>query len=103
MAQTERIMTPNATTQAEALLLVETTDGIATVTLNRPGQFNALSSALIDELQSTLDRIAADPGVRVVVLAAQRARLLRGPRSQGDSGHGRRGRRSRRSSRAAAG
>ena len=45
-------------------------DGIATVTLNRPGQFNALSSALIDELQSAFDRIAADPGVRVVVLAA---------------------------------
>jgi enoyl-CoA hydratase/carnithine racemase len=63
-------MTPNATTQAEALLLVETTEAIATVMLNRPGQFNALSSALIDELQSALDRIAADPGVRVVVLAA---------------------------------
>jgi enoyl-CoA hydratase/carnithine racemase len=64
-------MTPNATTQAEALLLVETREGIATVTLNRPGHFNALSSALIDELQSTLDGIAADPGVRVVVIAAR--------------------------------
>jgi len=64
-------MTPSATTEAEALLLVEVTDGIATVTLNRPGQFNALSSALIDELQSALDRIASDPGVRVVVLAAR--------------------------------
>ena len=64
-------MTPNATTPAEALLLVETTEGIATVTLNRPGHFNALSSALIDELQSTLDGIAADPGVRVVVIAAR--------------------------------
>ena len=64
-------MTPDATTQAEDLLLVEATDGIATVTLNRPGQFNALSSALIDELQSTLDRIAADSSVRVVVLAAR--------------------------------
>ena len=52
-------MTPDATTQAEALLLVETTEGIATVTLNRPAQFNALSSTLIGELQSTLDRIAA--------------------------------------------
>src|ERR1051325_4159586 len=64
-------MTTNATTQAEALLLVETTEAIATVTLNRPGQFNALSSALIDELQSSLDRIAMNPGVRVVVLAAR--------------------------------
>jgi enoyl-CoA hydratase/carnithine racemase len=64
-------MTPNATTQAEALLLVETTEGIATVTLNRPAQFNALSSMLIDELQSTLDRIATDSGIRAVILAAR--------------------------------
>lgn len=64
-------MTPDATTRAEALLLVETTEAIATVTLNRPAQFNALSSALIDELQSALDRIAADPGIRAVVLAAR--------------------------------
>src|SRR5262245_9887613 len=64
-------MTPNAATEAEALLLVETIDGIATLTLNRPGQFNALSNALIAEVQSTLDRIAADPGIRVVVLAAR--------------------------------
>jgi len=56
--------------QVETQLLVDVADGIATVTLNRPGQFNALSSALISELQSAFDRIAADPGVRVVVLAA---------------------------------
>ena len=64
-------MTPDATTQVEALLLVETTEGIAIVTLNRPARFNALSSTLIGELQSTLDRIAADPAIRVVVLAAR--------------------------------
>lgn len=63
-------MTTQATTQAEELLLFETADGIATVTLNRPNQFNALSSALIDAMQSTLDRIAADSSVRVVVVAA---------------------------------
>jgi enoyl-CoA hydratase/carnithine racemase len=56
--------------QTEIQLLVDIADGIATVTLNRPGQFNALSSALISELQSAFDRIGADPGVRVVVLAA---------------------------------
>ena len=61
----------NATFQAEELLLVEAADGVATVTLNRPGQFNALSSALIDELQSTLDAIAVNPDVRVVVVAAR--------------------------------
>jgi enoyl-CoA hydratase/carnithine racemase len=56
--------------QAGAPLLVAVADGIATLTLNRPGQFNALSSVLIGELQSAFDRIATDPGVRVVVLAA---------------------------------
>ena len=64
-------MTPDATIQAEELLLVDATDGIATVTLNRPNQFNALSSALIEKMQEELDRIAADPSVRVVVLAAR--------------------------------
>ena len=58
-------------TTTEALLLVETNEGVATLTLNRPNQFNALSGALIGDLQSALDRIAGDPAVRVVVLAAR--------------------------------
>ena len=58
-------------TTTEALLLVETNDGVATLTLNRPNQFNALSGALIGDLQSALDRIGGDPAVRVVVLAAR--------------------------------
>jgi enoyl-CoA hydratase/carnithine racemase len=56
--------TPNA-----PVLLREDKDGIATLTLNRPDQFNSLSEALIDALQRELDRIAADDAVRVVVLA----------------------------------
>ena len=60
-----------ATTSTEAFLLVDTADGVATLTLNRPAQFNALSSPLIDELQSALDTIAADASVRVVVMAAR--------------------------------
>jgi enoyl-CoA hydratase/carnithine racemase len=63
-------MTSTTHTHTEARLLTDTKDGIATLTLNRPGQFNALSSALIDDLQSAFDRLAADPTVRVVVLAA---------------------------------
>ena len=64
-------MTTSATTTTEAPLLVETGDGIATLTLNRPAQFNALSGVLIGELQSALDRVGGDPAVRVVVLAAR--------------------------------
>ena len=35
---------PTAGTEIEGVLLVDTRNGIATVTLNRPGQFNALST-----------------------------------------------------------
>src|SRR5262245_10630766 len=64
-------MPSNTTTPTDAVLLTETKEGVATLTLNRPGQFNALSSALIDELQTTFDRLAADQTVSVVVLAAK--------------------------------
>ena len=62
----------NANTQAaatEPLLLRQDDAGVVTLTLNRPAQFNSLSQALVGELQAELDRIAADPGARVVVLA----------------------------------
>jgi enoyl-CoA hydratase/carnithine racemase len=42
---------------------------VARVTLNRPDRYNALSHALMTELRGTLERIAADPAVQVVVLA----------------------------------
>lgn len=46
-------------------------DGIATLTLNRPAQYNALSEAMLDALQSRLDELAEDRSARVVVLAAE--------------------------------
>src|SRR5436190_22493673 len=73
-----RAMTSTPTTLTETLLLSTTKDGVATLTLNRPGQFNALSSALIDELQTTFDRLAADPTVSAVVLAANGRGLCAG-------------------------
>ena len=62
----------NANTQAvatEPLLLRQDDGGVVTLTLNRPAQFNSLSRALMSELQAELDRIAADAGTRVLVLA----------------------------------
>ncbi len=62
----------NANTQAvaaEPLLLRQDDGGIVTLTLNRPAQFNSLSQALMSELQTELDRIAADERVRVVIMA----------------------------------
>lgn len=44
-------------------------DGIVRITLNRPQQFNALSSALLAALDAELVRVGEDPDVRVVVLA----------------------------------
>ena len=42
--------------------------GVATLTLNRPQAFNALSEALLGELQVELDALAADECARVLVL-----------------------------------
>ena len=55
---------------SEPILLREEEDGIATLTLNRPGQFNALSRALLSKLQIALDEISADDSIRVVIIAA---------------------------------
>jgi enoyl-CoA hydratase/carnithine racemase len=54
----------------DALLLHHMTDGIATLTLNRPQARNALSLALMTEIEAALTQTAADPAVRVVVLDA---------------------------------
>ncbi len=54
----------------QPLLLRSDAAGIATLTLNRPRQFNALSMAMLDALQAALNAIADDPSVRVVVIAA---------------------------------
>ena len=53
-----------------ALVLREDTAGVARITLNRPQQFNALSMAMLDALESVLTELALDRSVRVVVIAA---------------------------------
>ncbi|MFA7668495.1 MAG: enoyl-CoA hydratase [Burkholderiaceae bacterium] len=44
--------------------------GVLTLTLNRAGQFNALSEEVLAALQDALDRAASDETLRCVVLAA---------------------------------
>ena len=56
------------TSLEEPLVLRTTRGAVATLMLNRPAQFNALSSAMLSALQSALDEIGADPAVRVVVI-----------------------------------
>jgi len=53
----------------EKVLLREDAGGIATLTLNRPRQYNALSEELLAALQTTLDAVGRDESVRVVVIA----------------------------------
>ena len=49
-------------------ILIESRDGVAVVTLNRPKVLNALNKALLAELDSAVDAIAADGSVRAVIL-----------------------------------
>jgi enoyl-CoA hydratase/carnithine racemase len=53
-----------------ALLEARDARGVVTLTMNRPASFNALSEEMISALQSALDRLGADEGVRAVILAA---------------------------------
>ncbi len=53
----------------EALVLRQDANGVATLTLNRPKARNALSIALMEELQAGLDAVATDETVKLVVIA----------------------------------
>jgi enoyl-CoA hydratase/carnithine racemase len=55
--------------QQEPILRRHDQQGITTLTLNRPQQFNALSEELLSALQLSLDAIAEDRTVRVVIIA----------------------------------
>jgi enoyl-CoA hydratase/carnithine racemase len=59
-----------AVTTEEPLVLRKDHNGVTTLTLNRPKQFNALSQAVLAALQTELDAIAQDESIRVVVIAA---------------------------------
>ena len=50
------------------ILLRHDTSGIASLTLNAPASFNALSTAMLTALQSEIARLHADPSIRVVIL-----------------------------------
>jgi 2-(1,2-epoxy-1,2-dihydrophenyl)acetyl-CoA isomerase len=50
------------------VLLVERTDGIATLTLNRPDSLNSLDVALKEALHETLAELSADASCRAILL-----------------------------------
>ncbi len=49
----------------------EVSEGVATLTLNRPEVYNALNDGITFELQAAFKQIAKDPAVRVVVLTGE--------------------------------
>ena len=64
-------MTAQANQNSQSpVTLREDADGVATITLNRPAQRNALSVGLMSALESELAAIATDTTIRAVVIAA---------------------------------
>lgn len=60
MTETASIPTPDVS---------RTDDGhVATLTLDRPDHFNALTSSMMDQVTHHLDALAKDPAIRVVVI-----------------------------------
>ena len=55
----------------EPFLLRDEAGGVVTLTLGRPRFLNPLSEAMLDALQSAFERLANDPDLRCVVLAAE--------------------------------
>ncbi len=53
---------------SDALIVLERSDGIATVTLNRPSSLNALSRAMRAEITRAFDELARDADTQVIIL-----------------------------------
>ena len=58
----------NASTRAYETILTESKDGILTITFNRPKQRNAMSSLMMQEFSSELERWENDPTERVCII-----------------------------------
>ena len=63
-----RAMAISQSTAGKTLLIRDTFQGIATLTLNQPEKRNALSGRMINLLQAALDELDQDNTVRVVVI-----------------------------------
>jgi enoyl-CoA hydratase/carnithine racemase len=55
----------------EERVTVAIADGIAEVRLNRPDKRNALDPAMFAAIAAAIDRLAAEPGLRAVILAGE--------------------------------
>jgi len=60
------------------VVLYHSENGIATVTLNRPDQRNAINPEVCDAIRAAFDRVEADPDVRVAILTGAGALFCAG-------------------------
>ena len=51
-----------------SLVLLEKRDGVATITLNNPGERNTLTAPMVDEITAAMDDIEADESVGAIVV-----------------------------------
>ncbi len=49
-------------------MIFQVEEGIATIMINRPDKLNALNSAVFDELESMLDEVAGNAGIRSAII-----------------------------------
>jgi len=70
-AETQAMPRPAADDSPPVLLKSQRHGGVARLVLARPAQFNALSGALLAQLEDALCSLAGDASVRVVVIAAE--------------------------------
>ena len=64
--------TPSSTSE----LLYEVSDGIATITINRPDKLNAINASTKEQLFAAWRRFEADPSARVAIITAAGARAF---------------------------
>ena len=58
----------NIHSESDNLILYEEENNVATLTLNRPKKFNALSKGMLTTLQNILDKIANSDSIRIIIL-----------------------------------
>ena len=61
-------MTAEAQVSSQPVLMDTLEAGVMTLTLNRPERLNALNAALIEALSAGIERAAAEPGCRAVLM-----------------------------------
>jgi enoyl-CoA hydratase len=55
-------------TTSDSLVLVSVLDGVATLTLNNPGERNTLTAPMVDEIVAAMDRIESDASIGALVV-----------------------------------